>query len=83
MTSDISGIQGVFSNTIVNFASNLFILATTAVTLFIMNWKLALLGIFVIPLFILPTRKMGNLSWKLAKKHRRNSLNRMKSLRKR
>ncbi|MEK8213364.1 ABC transporter ATP-binding protein [Paenibacillus sp. FSL L8-0463] len=68
MTSDISGIQGVFSNTIVNFASNLFILATTAVTLFIMNWKLALLGIFVIPLFILPTRKMGNLSWKLAKK---------------
>lgn len=68
MTSDISGIQGVFSNTIVNFASNLFILATTAVTLFIMNWKLALLGIFVIPLFILPTRKMGNLSWNLAKK---------------
>ncbi|MNO18358.1 putative ABC transporter ATP-binding protein [compost metagenome] len=67
MTSDISGVQGVFSSTVVNFASNLFILASTAVTLFIMNWKLALLGILVIPLFIVPTRKMGNLSWKLAK----------------
>ncbi|AIQ58300.1 ABC transporter [Paenibacillus borealis] len=67
MTSDIAGIQGVFNSTIVNFASNLFILTTTAVTLFIMNWKLALLGIVVVPLFIMPTRKMGNVRWKLAK----------------
>ncbi|MGN7763728.1 ABC transporter ATP-binding protein [Paenibacillus sp. 22594] len=67
MTSDISGVQGVFSSTVVNFASNLFILVSTAVTLFIMNWKLALVGILVIPLFIFPTRKMGNISWKLAK----------------
>ncbi|WP_235441522.1 ABC transporter ATP-binding protein [Paenibacillus sp. IHB B 3415] len=67
MTSDIAGIQGVFNSTIVNFASNLFILTTTAATLFIMNWKLALLGILVVPLFIMPTRKMGNVRWKLAK----------------
>lgn len=67
MTSDISGVQGVFNSTIVNFASNLFILISTAAALFIMNWKLALLGIVVIPLFIMPTRKMGNVRWKLAK----------------
>ncbi|WNS45661.1 ABC transporter ATP-binding protein [Paenibacillus sp. MMS20-IR301] len=67
MTSDISGIQGVFNSTIVNFASNLFILVSTAATLFFMNWKLALLGVLVIPLFIVPTRKMGNVRWKLAK----------------
>ncbi|WP_379153055.1 ABC transporter ATP-binding protein [Paenibacillus sp. sgz5001063] len=67
MTSDISGVQSVFSSTVVNFASNLFILVSTGVTLFIMNWKLALLGMIVIPLFIVPTRKMGSISWKLAK----------------
>ncbi|WP_222850432.1 ABC transporter ATP-binding protein [Paenibacillus tengchongensis] len=67
MTSDISGVQGVFNSTIVNFASNLFILATTGAALFLMNWKLALLGIIVVPLFIVPTRKMGSLRWKLAK----------------
>ncbi|MFD1907230.1 ABC transporter transmembrane domain-containing protein [Paenibacillus rhizoplanae] len=50
MTSDIAGIQGVFNSTIVNCASNLFILISTAATLFIMNWKLALLGLLVIPL---------------------------------
>lgn len=67
MTSDIAGIQGVFSSTVVNFASNLFILVSTAVTLFLMNWKLALLGVLIVPLFIVPTRKMGNVRWKIAK----------------
>ncbi|WP_232101823.1 ABC transporter ATP-binding protein [Paenibacillus sp. URB8-2] len=67
MTSDISGIQGVFSGTIVNFASNLLMLVTTAGTLFWMNWKLALVSVFVVPLFVAPTRKMGSVRWKLAK----------------
>ncbi|QWU13286.1 ATP-binding cassette, subfamily B [Paenibacillus sophorae] len=67
MTSDISGIQGVFSGTIVNFASNLLVLISTAVTLFLMNWKLALVSVLVVPLFVAPTRKMGSVRWKLAK----------------
>lgn len=67
MTSDISGIQGVFNSTVVNFASNLFILATTLGTLFVMNWKLAILGMVVVPLFLVPTRKMGRVRWKIAK----------------
>ncbi|WP_435170478.1 ABC transporter ATP-binding protein [Paenibacillus glycanilyticus] len=67
MTSDISGIQGVFNSTVVNFASNLFILATTLGTLFVMNWKLAILGMIVVPLFLFPTRKMGRVRWKIAK----------------
>ncbi|GGN96278.1 ABC transporter ATP-binding protein [Saccharibacillus kuerlensis] len=67
MTSDITGIQGVFSGTIVNFASNLLILLTTSFTLFIMNWKLAILSLCVLPLFAAPTRRMGRVRWKFAK----------------
>lgn len=67
MTSDISGVQGVFSSTVVNFTSNLLILVFTTGTLFFMNWKLAILGVLVVPLFVVPTRKMGNVRWKLAK----------------
>ncbi|RKP55597.1 ABC transporter ATP-binding protein [Cohnella endophytica] len=67
MTSDISGIQGVFNSTVVNFANNSFILVSTFVTLLIMNWKLAILAIVIVPLFIVPTRKMGKIRWKLAK----------------
>ncbi len=67
MTSDIAGIQGVFSGTLVSFASNVLILTSTAVTLFIMNWKLALLSLCVLPLFAAPTRRMGRVRWKFAR----------------
>lgn len=67
MTSDISGIQGVFNTNVVNLISNVFVLGTTSVTLILLNWKLALLGMFIVPLFIVPTRKMGKIRWKLAK----------------
>ncbi|WP_223879793.1 ABC transporter ATP-binding protein [Paenibacillus spiritus] len=68
MTSDIAGIQGVFSGTVVSVASNVLILASTAGTLFWMNWKLALVSVIIIPLFITPTRRMGSIRWKLAKR---------------
>jgi len=67
MTSDISGVQGVFSSTIVNFASNFFVLVSTAVTLLVFNWKLGILGLIIVPLFIFPTRKMGNVRWNISK----------------
>ncbi|WP_286138301.1 ABC transporter ATP-binding protein [Bacillus sp. AFS055030] len=67
MTSDISGVKAVFDNTIVNFANNLFILISTATTLLIVNWRLGILGLIIVPLFILPTRKMGNVRWSISK----------------
>lgn len=65
MNSDIDGIQDVFRTTVVNAVSSVFTLATTLFALFAMNWKLALVGIATIPLFILPTRKVGKLRWKI------------------
>ncbi|MFB7142456.1 ABC transporter ATP-binding protein [Gottfriedia sp. NPDC056225] len=67
MTADISGVKAVFDSTIVSFANNLFILISTAVTLLVMNWKLGILGLIIVPLFILPTRKMGSIRWSIAK----------------
>lgn len=67
MTSDIAGIRGVFSGTLVSFASNVLILGSTSITLFIMNWKLAVVSLCVLPLFAAPTRRMGKVRWKFAK----------------
>lgn len=66
MNSDIDGIQDIFNATAVNALSSVFILATTAGALFSMNWKLGLVSIATIPLFILPTRKVGKIRWKIA-----------------
>lgn len=68
MNSDIDGIQDIFNTTVVNALSSFFVLASTAVVLVSMNWRLALLGMFVLPLFVIPTRKVGKLRWKIASK---------------
>ncbi len=45
----------------------MFILASTLALLFQMNWQLALLGVFVLPLFILPTRQVGRIRHDIAR----------------
>ena len=65
MNTDISGVSSVISGTLASVVSNIATVVTTAVALFTMSWKLALVGIVVIPLLILPTRKVGRTRFKL------------------
>lgn len=68
ITSDIDGIQDIFNATVVNALSSIFVLLTTAAAIISMNWKLAIAGMCVLPLFILPTRKVGKMRWRIATK---------------
>ena len=65
MNSDISGVSSVISGTLSSIVSNVATVVTTLVALFTMSWQLAIVGIVVIPLLILPTRSVGRTSWKL------------------
>ncbi|MBO4324828.1 MAG: ABC transporter ATP-binding protein [Lachnospiraceae bacterium] len=65
MTSDISGVESVITNTFRNILSNSITLIVALVMMFRMNWMLALLGVCIIPLFVIPTRKAGKTRWKL------------------
>ncbi len=65
MNTDISGVSGVISGTLTSIVSNFATVVTTLIALFSMNWQLALVGIVVIPLLILPTRSVGQTRWKL------------------
>jgi ATP-binding cassette subfamily B protein len=66
MNNDIGGIENIFSGTFVQILQNAFIFATTASILFYTNWKLAIAGMLILPLFIAPTRKVGKVRWKIA-----------------
>ena len=66
MTSDISGVESVVSNTFTSILSNVITLVVAMVAMFQKNWILALVGIAVVPLFTLPTRMAGRTRWKLA-----------------
>ena len=59
MNTDISGVSSVISGTLSQIVSNVATVVTTLVALFTMSWQLALVGLVVIPLLILPTRSVG------------------------
>ncbi len=65
MNTDISGVSTVISGTLSSIVSNIATVVTTMIALFSMSWKLALVGIVVIPLLILPTKSVGKTRWKL------------------
>ena len=65
MNTDISGVSSVISGTLSSIVSNIATVVTTMVALFTMSWKLALVGIVVIPLLILPTRQVGRKRYRI------------------
>ena len=68
MNTDISGVSSVISNTLSSCINNLATVITTLVALFMMSVPLALVGILIIPLLILPTRNVGRNRYKLLTK---------------
>ena len=66
MTSDIDGVQQVITSTFTSILSNVITLIIAMVAMFRKNWILALIGIVVVPLFTLPTRRAGKTRWKFA-----------------
>jgi len=68
MNTDISGVSSVISGTLASMVSNTATVVTTLVALFTMSWKLAIVGIIIIPLLILPTRQAGKTRYSLLTK---------------
>ena len=65
MNTDIDGVSTVISKTLANILSNTIIVITTVAALFSLDWKLAFLGIMLLPLLVLPAKKVGRKRWSL------------------
>ncbi len=68
LNNDVSGIERVFSGTVIQILQHTATLVLTATTLVLMNWKLAILALIIPPLFIYPTKRVGQTRWRLATK---------------
>jgi ATP-binding cassette subfamily B protein len=66
MTSDISGVESVISGTLTNVLRNFAILITSVIIMYDKNWQLATIGIIIVPLFVIPTKRVGRTRWMLA-----------------
>ncbi len=77
MESDVNGVSGVISGTLTSVASNVATIVTTVVALFTMNWLLALVGIVVLPLLVVPSRNVGMTRFRLllANQEKKDELN--------
>jgi ATP-binding cassette, subfamily B, bacterial len=67
ISNDIGGVQNVVTNTATSIASNVTTVAATVVGMFVLNWKLALFALALIPIFALLTRRVGNERRRIAK----------------
>ena len=67
MTSDIGGVQSVITGTFTSILSNSITLVVAVVAMFRKNPYLALLGMVIVPLFTIPTRKAGKTRWNLTR----------------
>ena len=65
MTSDIDGVKTVITGTFASILSNVITLVVALIAMYQKNWLLATVGIIIVPLFTMPTRKAGQRRWSL------------------
>ena len=61
LNNDVIGAQRAISSTIVEIVSNAITLAVTLGIMLSLEWRLTVLSVVILPLFILPARRVGNL----------------------
>ncbi len=66
MNSDINGVSSVISVMLTSVVSNVLTVGTCVFYLFYTDWRLAIVGLIVLPLLIFPTRAVGKKRWELA-----------------
>lgn len=61
LNNDVVGAQRAISDTTVTIISNIVSLIATLVIMLTLEWRLTLLGIAILPLFVLPARRIGRI----------------------
>jgi ATP-binding cassette, subfamily B, bacterial len=60
LNNDVVGAQNAISNTIVNIITNLIQAIGIGAVMASMEWRLTLISLFILPLFIVAARRLGN-----------------------
>jgi ABC-type multidrug transport system fused ATPase/permease subunit len=60
LNNDVIGAQRAFSDTLSGVVSNLVMLALTLAVMLSLSWRITLLALLLLPVFVLPARRIGN-----------------------
>jgi ATP-binding cassette subfamily B protein len=61
LNNDVVGAQRAISDTLVSIISNVASLVATLAIMLTLEWRLTLLGLAILPLFVLPARRIGRI----------------------
>ncbi|MBI4213503.1 MAG: ABC transporter ATP-binding protein [Chloroflexi bacterium] len=67
LNNDVSGISRVLGETLTQTVAQAFMLLTTLILVFSLDWRLATLSVAMAPIFLAPTRRVGNIRYDLQK----------------
>ena len=71
LNNDVVGAQSALTGTFVNVITNVVTVIATLIIMISLEWRLTLLSIIILPLFVLPTRRVG----RILREVRRESMN--------
>jgi ATP-binding cassette, subfamily B, bacterial len=60
IANDIGGVEGVVTSTATSIVSNVTTVIAAVVAMFLLDWRLAVFSLALIPLFVLLTRRVGD-----------------------
>ena len=59
MNNDVIGAQRAVTGTLGSVVSNVVVLVTTLIAMVLLEWRLTLLALVLLPLFIIPAKRVG------------------------
>ena len=79
IANDIGGVQSVVTNTATSIASNLTTVIATVIAMLLLDWRLALFSLALLPFFVLLARRVGRQRKAIAS-HRQGAMSDIASL---
>ena len=70
VSNDVDAVDSVVTGTLVSVVTNVAMIATTLVAIFLLDWRLALLSLVVVPIMIVPLSPVGRSMFAVRKQTR-------------
>ena len=68
LTNDVNGVQQVVTTSFTNVIGNSIVVVTTVGFMIFLDWRLTLVAVAALPAFIFPTRKFGDMRFRVGRR---------------
>src|SRR6516162_2719867 len=70
VSNDVDNVDNVVTGTLTTIITNVVLIGTTLIAMFVWNWRLALLSVVIVPLMVFPLGPVGRRMYQIRKKTR-------------